>query len=56
MKTPLIANQKFSLEDGEERVDGQMYQSLIGSMLYLTNNRHDIMYVASLMSRSCKSK
>ena len=37
MKTPLIANQKFSLGDGEERVDGQMYQSLIGSLLYLTN-------------------
>ena len=29
LKTPLIANHKFSLEDGEERVDGKMYQSLI---------------------------
>ncbi|KAF2307027.1 hypothetical protein GH714_024228 [Hevea brasiliensis] len=51
VKTPVNTNQKFSLEDGENKVDGHTYRSLIGSLLYLTNTRPDIMQAASILSR-----
>ncbi|KAF2317325.1 hypothetical protein GH714_020179 [Hevea brasiliensis] len=51
VKTPVNTNQKFSLEDGENKIDGHTYRSLIGSLLYLTNTRPDIMQAASLLSR-----
>src|SRR5262249_27957144 len=37
--------------DGTEAVDVNYYRSLIGSLLYLTATRPDIMYVTSLLSR-----
>ncbi|KAF2324759.1 hypothetical protein GH714_016674 [Hevea brasiliensis] len=51
VKTPLNTNQKFRLEDEENKIDGHTYRNLIGSLLYLTNIRPDIMQVASLLSR-----
>ncbi|GKV09292.1 hypothetical protein SLEP1_g20816 [Rubroshorea leprosula] len=51
VSTPMVSNQKFSLNDGEEKVDVHAYRSLIGSLLYLTNNRLDIAFATSVLSR-----
>jgi len=51
VKIPMNTNQKFSLEDGEERVDAGTYRSLIGSLLYLAHSRPDISYATSILSR-----
>ncbi|KAK4385580.1 Retrovirus-related Pol polyprotein from transposon RE2 [Sesamum angolense] len=34
--TPLVTGEKYQKEDGSQKVDGSMYRSLIGSLLYLT--------------------
>ena len=49
--TPLIANEKLKKEDGSQEVDASIYRSLVGSLLYLTATRPDIMYATSLLSR-----
>ncbi|GLU00818.1 hypothetical protein SLE2022_181580 [Rubroshorea leprosula] len=53
--TPMVSNQKFSLDDGEEKVDAHAYRSLIGSLLYLTNSRPDITFATSVLSRFMQS-
>jgi hypothetical protein len=55
MKTPMNTNPKFSLNDGEEKVDAGIYRSLVESLLYLTNSRLDIMQATSLLSRFMQS-
>ncbi|KAL6182226.1 hypothetical protein ACLB2K_043649 [Fragaria x ananassa] len=49
--TPLITNEKFRKEDGSPKANASSYRSLIGSLLYLTTTRPDIMYATSLLSR-----
>jgi hypothetical protein len=49
--TPMNPKEKFSKEDGAERVDEKLYRSLIGCLMYLTATRPDIMYAVSLLSR-----
>ena len=49
--TPLVVNEKFQKEDGSGQADQTNYRSLVGSLLYLTATRPDIMYAASLLSR-----
>ena len=53
---PLAANEKFRKDDGEKKANSSLYRSLIGSLLYLTSTRPDIMFVASLLSDSCKNQ
>ncbi|XP_015168119.1 uncharacterized mitochondrial protein AtMg00810-like [Solanum tuberosum] len=48
---PLAANEKFRKDDGEKKANSSLYRSLIGSFLYLTSTRPDIMFPASLLSR-----
>ena len=48
---PLAANEKFRKDDGEKKVNSSLFRSLIGSFLYLTSTRPDIIFVASLLSR-----
>jgi len=50
--TPLVWNLKLSKEDEAEKIDASHYRSLIGSLLYLTSSRPDLMYATSLLSRS----
>jgi hypothetical protein len=45
----------FSVEDGAEKVDAQSYRSLVGSLLYLTTTRPDIMHAVGLISRFMQS-
>ncbi|CAL2225682.1 unnamed protein product [Prunus armeniaca] len=49
--TPLITNEKLRKEDGSSKANESVYRSLIGSLLYLTTTRPDIMYATSLLSR-----
>ena len=53
--TPLMQKAKLSKDDGAEKVDASFYRSLIGSLLYLTASRPDLMYVTSLLSRFMQS-
>lgn len=53
--TPLITNEKLQKEDGSPKADASSYRSLIGSLLYLTTTRPDIMYATSLLSRFMQS-
>ncbi|KAK4411578.1 Retrovirus-related Pol polyprotein from transposon RE1 [Sesamum angolense] len=53
--TPLVTGKKYQKEDGSQKVDGSMYRSLIGSLLYLTATRPNIMFATSLLSRFMQS-
>jgi hypothetical protein len=55
MSTPINTNEKFFVEDGAEKVDAKSYRSLVGSLMYLTTTRPDIMQVVSLISRFMQS-
>ena len=48
---PLVANENSRKDDGEKKVNSSHFRSLIGSVLYLTSTRADIMFAASLLSR-----
>lgn len=48
---PLAANEKFRKYDGKMKANSSLYRSLIGSLLYLTSTRPDIMFAASLLSK-----
>nr|KYP60991.1 Retrovirus-related Pol polyprotein from transposon TNT 1-94 [Cajanus cajan] len=49
--TPLVTNEKLQKVDGAPEADASRYRSLVGSLLYLTATRPDIMYATSLLSR-----
>jgi Reverse transcriptase (RNA-dependent DNA polymerase) len=49
--TPLLVNEKLVKEDGSGDADAAQYRSLVGSLLYLTTTRSDIMYSSGLLSR-----
>jgi len=46
-----VVNEKLQNDDGAQEKDASRYKSLIGSLLYLTATRPDIMYATSLLSR-----
>jgi hypothetical protein len=49
MSTPMVTGCKLSLEDDSPKVDQMMYRSMVGSFLYSTTKRPDIMQVVGLM-------
>ena len=49
--TPMNQKEKFSNEDGADKVDEKLYKSLIGCLMYLTATRPNITYAVSLLSR-----
>ncbi|XP_060674829.1 secreted RxLR effector protein 161-like [Ziziphus jujuba] len=49
--TPLDNCQTMKKEDGSPQANSLTFRSLIGSLLYLTITRPDIMYATSLLSR-----
>ncbi|KAM1673061.1 hypothetical protein ACFXTN_037886 [Malus domestica] len=51
VSTPLIANEKLKKDDGGEPADASLYKSIVGSLLYLTAIRSDLMFSASLLSK-----
>ena len=55
---PLATGERLRKEDGSELADANVYRKIVGSLLYLTATRPDLMYSASLLSRfmSCPTK
>ncbi|CAL8161243.1 unnamed protein product [Prunus armeniaca] len=49
--TPLAMNERLSKNDGSEAADEGEYRQIVGSLLYLTATRPDIMFAASLLAR-----
>ena len=51
VSTPMAFNEKLYSDDGAEKVDSRNYRSLVGSLIYLTNIRLDIVQPVNLISR-----
>ena len=51
MATPMTTSEKLLKYDGKEKVDASLYRSLVGSLIYLTNTRPDIVHAVSIISR-----
>ncbi|GJS00076.1 retrovirus-related pol polyprotein from transposon TNT 1-94 [Tanacetum coccineum] len=51
MKTPMSSNTKLMKDEECESVDSTKYRGMIGSLLYLTESRPDIMFSVCLSSR-----
>lgn len=51
ISTPMAFNEKLRKDDGGEKIDAKMYRSLVGSLIYLTNTRPDLMHPVSIISR-----
>ena len=51
LSTPMVINEKLSKNNGQEKVDASTYRTLVGSLIYLTTTRSNIMHVVSIVSR-----
>ncbi|GJX03845.1 hypothetical protein Tco_0189761 [Tanacetum coccineum] len=51
MKTPMSSDTKLTKDEEYESVDSTKYQGMIGSLLYLTASRPDIMFSVCLCAR-----
>ena len=51
MKTPMISSLKLDKDEKGKFIESSMYKGMIGSLLYLTANRPDIMYSECLCAR-----
>lgn len=49
--SPMNPNEKLSLGDGSGDADAKIYRKMVGSLLYLTHTRPDLMYSVSVVSR-----
>nr|KYP76434.1 Copia protein [Cajanus cajan] len=49
--TPMNQKEKFSKDDGIDKVEEHQFRSLIGCLMYLTAIRPDIMFDVSMLSR-----
>ena len=51
IKTPMATNGHLDLNEGGKSVDLKLYRSMIGSLLYLTASRPDIMFSVCMCAR-----
>lgn len=51
VSTPMSTNDKLIQEDGAEKIDAKLFMSLVGSLIYLTNTRPDMVHTISMISR-----
>ncbi|CAL8157396.1 unnamed protein product [Prunus armeniaca] len=51
VSTPLVTTKNLIKDDGSGAADEENYRKLVGSLLYLTATRPDVMYAASLLAR-----
>ncbi|KAI5342232.1 hypothetical protein L3X38_010107 [Prunus dulcis] len=49
--SPLVASERLCKEDGSEAANENEYRQIVGSLLYLTATRPDIMFASSLLAR-----
>ena len=48
---PIVPGQKIGRDEAGEKVDSTLYKQMVGSLMYLTATRPDLMYAVSLISR-----
>ncbi|CAL8174177.1 unnamed protein product [Prunus armeniaca] len=48
---PLVTTERLSKEDGSGLANEEQYRKIVGSLLYLTATRPDILYASSLLAR-----
>src|SRR6187455_2835609 len=51
IKTPMATNVHLDLDEGGTMVDQKLYRSIIGSLLYITASRPDIMFSVCICAR-----
>jgi hypothetical protein len=51
IKTPMPSNGYLDLDKGGKPIDQTLYHSIIGSLLYLTASRPDIMFSVCMCAR-----
>ena len=51
VSTPMITGCKLCANDGSANIDQRLYRSMVGSLLYLTASRPDIMLAVGLVAR-----
>ena len=51
IKTPIPTNGHLDLDEGGNTVDQTLYRSMIGSLLYLTASRPDIIFSVCMCAR-----
>jgi hypothetical protein len=51
IKTPMPSNRLLDLDEGGKSIDQTLYRSMIGSLLYLTTSRPDIMFSVCMCAR-----
>ena len=51
IKTPMATNGHLDLDEGGNPVDQKLYRSMIGSLLYLTASRPDIIFSVCICAR-----
>ncbi|XP_057432877.1 uncharacterized mitochondrial protein AtMg00810-like [Lotus japonicus] len=51
VENPMVPGFKISKDENGVEMDGSFFKQLIGSLMYLTATRPDIMYAVSLLSR-----
>ncbi|KAA3474102.1 hypothetical protein EPI10_024423 [Gossypium australe] len=49
---PMTLNEKLQQENGEEMANEKLYRSFVGSLIYLTNTRLDIVQLISVTTQS----
>lgn len=49
--TPMALNEKLQKNDGAKKANETLYRSLVGSLMYLTNTRPDIVHSVNMISR-----
>jgi hypothetical protein len=54
-ETPIALGTKLSKQDEGSTIDSTLYKRLVGSLMYLTATRPDIMYATSFVSRFMES-
>ena len=54
MATPMASNLKLLSDASSESVDATMYHQMIGSLMYLTNTRPEILFVVNTLSEYLK--
>ena len=55
ISTPVVVGTKLNRENTEKGFDSTIFRRLVGSLMYLTTTRPDIMYGVSLISRFMES-
>ncbi len=51
ISTPMITGCKLSKDDESPDVDQKLYRSMIGSLLYVTASRPDVMHAVGIVGR-----